>query len=271
VSAEAGTWLSASAKDWNARSGVSLGTTCIVEGTLFGKRRNDNPYTGVMPASLVAFGRALSDPSRVAMLLELFDQPGATLGALARAAGIASSTASEHLDQLEDAGLITRTRSGRAISVQFASDATASMIEQLLAFHPDTVPLRSTTKIGKLRCARSCYDHLAGRLGVNLCDLLVSVGVLDAHFAPTSCAAGWLKKHLDLDLASLQLNPSKRPLVRPCLDWTEQRPHIAGRLGTELLVTLHRHAWIVKDPSDRSLWITQVGQGALAALNVDLR
>jgi DNA-binding transcriptional ArsR family regulator len=223
-----------------------------------------------MPTSLVAFGRALSDPSRVAMLLELFDQPGATLGALARAAGVTSSTASEHLDQLEDAGLVTRTKNGRTISVQFAGDSAAAMIEQLLALHTDAVPQRPTTKIGKLRCARSCYDHLAGRLGVKLCDLLVSVGVLDTHFAPTSFAAGWFQKNLDLDFASLQVKQSKRPLVRPCLDWTEQRPHIAGRLGTELLFTFHRNAWIVKDPSDRSLRITRVGQGALAALNVNL-
>jgi DNA-binding transcriptional ArsR family regulator len=224
-----------------------------------------------MPASLVDFGRALSDPSRVTMLLELFDQPGATLGALARAAGIASSTASEHLDQLEDAGLVTRTRSGRTISVEFASDGAAAMIEQLLALHPDTLPPRPATKIGKLRCARSCYDHLAGRLGVSLSDLLVSVGVLDAHFAPTSNAASWFQKNLELDFALLQAAPSKRPLVRSCLDWTEQRPHIAGRLGTELLLTFHRNAWIAKDPSDRSLRITRVGQGALAALKVDLR
>jgi hypothetical protein len=99
---------------------------------------------------------------------------------------------------------------------------------------------------------------------------LVSVGVLDAHFASTSSAASWFQKNFELDFALLQATPSKRPLVRPCLDWTEQRPHIAGRLGTELLLTFRRHAWIAKDPSDRSLRITRVGQSALAALKVDL-
>ena len=68
------------------------------------------------------------------MLLELFDQPGATLGVLARAAGVAASTASEHLDQLEDAGLITRTRTGRTISVEFGNASSAAMVELLLAF-----------------------------------------------------------------------------------------------------------------------------------------
>jgi DNA-binding transcriptional ArsR family regulator len=230
--------------------------------------RNDNPYNGLMSTSLVAFGRALSDPSRVAMLLELFDQPGASLGVLARAAGIAASTASEHLDQLEDAGLITRTRTGRTISVDFANESSAAMIEQLLAFHPDTVPLRPTTKIGRLRSARTCYDHLAGRLGVNLSDLLVNVGVLDADFAPTLLAPKWFQENLELDFESVRSNPSKRPLVRPCLDWTEQRPHIAGLLGTELLHTFHRNGWITKDQGDRSLRITRIGQGALATLNM---
>lgn len=202
------------------------------------------------------------------MLLELFDQPGASLGVLARAAGIASSTASEHLDQLEDAGLITRTRTGRTISVHFANESSAAMIEQLLAFHPDTIPLRPTTKIGRLRSARTCYDHLAGRLGVNLNDLFVNVGVLDANFAPTLLAPKWFDENLELDFESVRSNPSKRPLVRPCLDWTEQRPHIAGLLGTELLHTFHRNGWITKDRGDRSLRITRTGQGVLATLNM---
>jgi DNA-binding transcriptional ArsR family regulator len=137
------------------------------------------------------------------MLLELFDQPGASLGVLARAAGVAASTASEHLDQLEDAGLITRTRSGRTISVHFADESSAAMIEQLLAFHPDTILVRPTTKIGRLRCARTCYDHLAGRLGVNLSDLLVKVGVLDANFAPTMLAPKWFHENLGLDFESV--------------------------------------------------------------------
>ncbi len=181
-----------------------------------------------MSLSLVAFGRALSDQSRVTMLLELFDQPGATLGALARAAGIAASTASEHLDHLEDAGLITRTKAGRTISVQFANDSAAAMIEQMMAFHPDVMPLRPTTKIGRLRCARTCYDHLAGRLGVNLSDRLLGAGVLDLNFAPTHIAAHWFREHFELDFESLRLSPSKRPLVRQCLDWTEQRPTLRG-------------------------------------------
>jgi DNA-binding transcriptional ArsR family regulator len=221
-----------------------------------------------MSSSLVAFGRALGDPSRVAMLLELFDHPGATLGVLARAAGVAALTASEHLDQLEDAGLITRTRTGRTISVHFAHESSAAMIEQLLAFYPDAIPLRPTTKIGRLRSARTCYDHLAGRLGVNLSDLLVKVGVLDANFAPTLLAPQWFHEHFELDFESVRSNPSKRPLVRSCLDWTEQRPHIAGLLGTELLQTFHRNGWISKDQGDRSLRITRIGQGVLATLNM---
>jgi DNA-binding transcriptional ArsR family regulator len=221
-----------------------------------------------MPSSLVAFGRAISDPSRIAMLLELFDRPGASLGVLARAADVAASTASEHLDVLEDAGLVVRLKTGRTISVRFASDAAAAMIEQLVAVHPDKLPMRPTSKIGRLRCARTCYDHLAGRLGVNLGDLLLNEGVLDESFAPTDLATNWLCQHLELDFASLRSSPSKRPLVRPCLDWTERRPHIAGRLGTELLHTFHRNGWVSNDPTDRSLQITRVGLDAFAPLRL---
>jgi hypothetical protein len=78
----------------------------------------------------------------------------------------------------------------------------------------------------------------------------------------------WFRESLGLDFESVRSNPSKRPLVRSCLDWTEQRPHIAGLLGTELLHTFHRNGWITKDQSDRSLRITRIGQGALATLNM---
>jgi DNA-binding transcriptional ArsR family regulator len=221
-----------------------------------------------MSSSLVAFGRAISDPSRGAMLLELFDQPGASLSVLARAADVAASTASEHLDVLEDAGLIVRAKTGRTLSVRFASDAAAAMIEQLVAVHPDTMPMRPSTKIGRLRCARSCYDHLAGQLGLNLSDLLVDQGVLDANFTPTDLATSWLRQNLDLDFASLRSSSSNRPLVRSCLDWTERRPHIAGLLGTELLHTFDRNGWVIKDPADRSLQITSAGHHAFATLKL---
>lgn len=249
-----------------------------------------------MSSSLVVLGRALSDQSRVTMLLELFDHPGATLGVLASAAGIASSTASEHLDHLEDAGLITRVKTGRSISVHFAEASAAAMIEQLLAHNRDDLPSEPTTKIGRLRCARTCYDHLAGRLGVHLSDLLVDVGVLDLNFVPTSSAQEWLAQHFDLDLRSLttseslmqladrrglsgggrseagiepgRVKPSKRPLVRSCLDWTEQRPHIAGLLGTELLHAFLRNGWIARHQGDRSIRITMAGQHAFEKLNL---
>ena len=85
---------------------------------------------------------------------------------------------------------------------------------------------------------------------------------------PTNLAAQWFSDNLELDFESVRSNPSKRPLVRSCLDWTEQRPHIAGLLDTELLHTFQRNGWISKDQGDRSLRITRIGQSALATLNI---
>jgi DNA-binding transcriptional ArsR family regulator len=221
-----------------------------------------------MSTSLVLLGRAVGDPSRVAMLIELFDHPGASLGHLANAAQVSPSTASAHINVLEEVGLVSRTKAGRSIAIHFADDQAAALVEQLLAFDPSPEAGPVSTKIGRLRCARTCYDHLAGHLGVQLAKCLVTKGVLDSDLATTSTTDAWMLDNLEVDLAAVRAVRSTRSFTRACLDWTERQPHLAGRLGTEVLHAFHRHRWIAKHHQDRSLHITSSGRIALHQLGI---
>jgi DNA-binding transcriptional ArsR family regulator len=218
--------------------------------------------------SIVAIGRAVSEPSRVAMLLALFDRASVSVSELAKTAGIAASTASAHIDQLEQVGLVVRERVGRTTKVRFANGEAASMVEQLLTFNPPESPdsfgkFEPTTKIGRLRIARTCYDHLAGELGVGLADRLVAVDVLQPDLQPTTRADEWFRVELGIDMVSVRSMSPNRPFVRSCLDWTERRPHVAGRLGTALFLAFRDRGWVRQNPNDRSLRITESGQGAI--------
>jgi DNA-binding transcriptional ArsR family regulator len=217
---------------------------------------------------MVSLARAIGNPSRTAMLLELFDRPGASLAELAAAASIASSTASEHLDVLEDAGLVRRARNGRGTAVRLAGEEAARLVEQLLAFDLPAEVTGGSTKIARLRRGRTCYDHLAGRLGVGVADLLVAVGAFDSDLHPTAIAAPWLANNFDVDLGALAAAPGTRPLVRPCLDWTERRHHIAGLVGTEVLNSFLRHGWIESNDRDRSVQTTRTGVAVLSHIGL---
>jgi DNA-binding transcriptional ArsR family regulator len=219
---------------------------------------------------MVLLARAIGNPSRAAMLMALFDRPGASLTELARAVRVTSPTASEHLDVLEEAGLVRRDRNGRGLAVYLAGEHAARLVEHLLAFDPPSELPGSSTKIARLRCGRTCYDHLAGRLGVAIANRLVEVAVLDSNLHPTAIAAPWFAENFDLDLIALAAAPGTRPLARPCLDWTERRHHIAGRLGTEILNRSLQYRWIETNEQDRSVRTTPAGKVILNHLGITI-
>jgi hypothetical protein len=149
---------------------------------------------------------------------------------LAAEAGVAPSTASPHLARLLDAGLLTVRPQGRHRYYALAGPHVGELIEALARLAP-CAPVRSLrdgTRAHALRRARTCYDHLAGRLGIVLTDALTSRGLLrqDTGFALTDAGLHWF------DAAGIGLDrTSRRPLARACLDWTERRPHLAGTAG----------------------------------------
>lgn len=219
----------------------------------------------VDPHSIARLGSALGSPARVAMCLALLDGRAWTAGELARVAGVARSTASEHLTALLAADLVTIRTQGRHAYVSLASTEAAHIVEIAAAFAgtPTTVTsLRAARLRDDLATARTCYDHLAGALGVSLFDALVARGHLSTADGPGVTPSG---RAFLTDLAGPAAldPPTQRPLIRTCLDWTERRPHLAGHLGSVLLRTFHEREWVRPRSNPRALAVTPAGLDAL--------
>ena len=206
----------------------------------------------------------IANRARCAMLDALFDGGERTAGTLARVAGVAPSTASGHLRMLADGGLIVLKRRGRRQFARLASPEVAHALEALSTIAP-TIPsqtLRASSRARALRQARTCYDHLAGALGVALTDALRARDILTGdELALTEHGAERLQQ-FGIDLPSLQAY--RRPLTRACLDWSERRAHLAGALGAALCQELLDRAWIIRMPEPRIVRLTQAGQHGLA-------
>ncbi|MEU0431726.1 winged helix-turn-helix domain-containing protein [Streptomyces sp. NPDC006290] len=217
---------------------------------------------------LAALAGLLADETRAGFLLALLDGRAWTAGELARQGGVAPSTASEHLGKLVAGGLLTEERQGRHRYVRLAGAGVAQLVEDLAAQvapgaaeRPRT--LREVGTGSAMARGRTCYDHLAGRLGIALTDALTGRGLLrqDTGFALTDAGLRWF------EAAGITLERTgRRPLTRACLDWTERRPHLAGTAGAALC----RHAldarWCVRIGSDRAVKVTPDGERAFADL-----
>ncbi|MGV9286929.1 ArsR/SmtB family transcription factor [Streptomyces sp. NPDC003719] len=211
----------------------------------------------------------IADETRAACLLALLDGRAWTAGELARHAGVAPSTLSEHLGKLVAGGLLSEERQGRHRYVRLADERIAHLVEDLAAqVAPEAAArrprtLRASSAGSAMARGRTCYDHLAGRLGITVTDALTGRGLLrqDTGFALTDAGLGWF------DAAGIRLDRTKRrPLARACLDWTERRPHLAGVAGAALC----RHAldagWCVRIGSERAVRVTPAGEDALSGL-----
>lgn len=219
--------------------------------------------------TLAEVAAAVGEPARAAMLVTLMDGRALTAGELANVASISPQTASAHLARLIVAGLITVEKQGRHRYHRLASSAVAQMIESIMQI-AGGVAIRPAARIGPrdaaMRTARTCYDHLAGELGVSIADALLAKGAVDIDedcAVLTKDGRAWMQ-----DLGILRDTDGKRssrPVCKPCLDWSERRPHIAGVLGAAIC----RHAtdanWVRKRPESRSLEITPKGHAALRA------
>ena len=220
-----------------------------------------------MQADLAAVAALIADPSRAAMLDALNGGEALTAGALARRAGVAPSTATEHLARLEAGGLVVSERHGRARHVRLAGAHVARALEALGAIAPPkrVTGLRAWHHGEALRAARSCYDHLAGEAGVALADALVERGLLDpgeGGFAITAPGESELEAFgLDVDA----ILGARRATARACLDWSERRPHVGGALGAALLSELLGRRWLRRRPEGRALAITAAGRAGFEA------
>lgn len=222
------------------------------------------PAGPIDPSALAERAALLADRTRAAFCLALIDGRAWTAGELARHAGVAPSTASAHLDRLVAAGLLVTERQGRHRYLRLAGPDVAHTVETLAGeTRPASCPptLRASRVAGRLAMARTCYDHLAGALGVALFDGLVADGLLETEdgLALTPAGRGWF-----VTLAGPDALPrTPRPVVRACLDWTERRHHLAGTAGAALCRALFAQGWVARGRDRRSVRITDTGRAAL--------
>jgi DNA-binding transcriptional ArsR family regulator len=221
--------------------------------------------------AISTIGYLLADPGRTAMLLALLEGRALPAGELARAANVSAQSASGHLAKLSRGGLITVQRDGRCRYYKLAGQRVANALEALGAI--STVRPAGEYIVSKadksLLLARSCYDHLAGRIGVALTEAMQKQRILvvegERDYRVTTRGAEWFA---ELGILVEDLRQSNRNLARRCLDWTERRPHVGGALGAALLQQFLTRGWLAPSRGSRALRVTQKGQRGFLELGV---
>jgi DNA-binding transcriptional ArsR family regulator len=231
-------------------------------------------------ADMAAIGSALSDRRRAAVLLALLDGRALPATVLAAEAGVAASTASAHLAKLVDAGLVTVEPSGRHRYYRLAGPDVAAMLEAVARVSPpmQVRSLRQGTRAEAMRAGRLCYDHLAGRMGVSLMAGLLDGGLLGGgdglHSAGGADRLAAPGRELDYLLTEQGRDRrgelgievpagGRRPLVRYCVDWSEQRHHLAGALGAAVAARFVSLGWIRRMRGSRAVKLTDAGRAGL--------
>jgi DNA-binding transcriptional ArsR family regulator len=245
---------------------------------------------------VAAVAALFADRTRARVLIALSDGRALPASVLAAEAGVTAQAASAQLSRLQDAGLLEVERSGRHRYYRIADRKVTAILEALAQLAPvqPVRSLRQSTRAAALRSARACYDHLAGRLGVELTQALVdrralapTDGIADTRRRAGDRLSSQLAEHpwvlgpaaaevfADLGVSPDRLTAdsrrSRRPLLRFCVDWSEQRHHLAGQLGADVLTAMLDAGWVTRAPGQRAVQLTPGGRQALAAsLGLDL-
>jgi DNA-binding transcriptional ArsR family regulator len=224
-------------------------------------------------ADVAAAAALLAEPARAALVLAVIEDGPLPASELAARAGIAPSTASEHLARLVAGGFLATSRSGRRRYYELADPAVARAVEALaiVAPQPEVHSLREATRGELLRYARTCYDHIAGQLGVAVARALEREQALVRRGGTYVLGRRAVSRFAALGIDLGELERQRRPLVRGCLDWSERDLHLAGALGAALTERLLALGWIKRRDGNRSLEVTNVGHERLAAeLRIEL-
>ncbi len=212
----------------------------------------------------------IGEPARATMLWCLLDGRALTATELAIRADVSAQSASMHLNKLVQAGILTVESQGRHRYYRFAQPETAYVIEALANLatpqhvKPGATPEPAATD--GIRYCRTCYDHLAGKVAVEITNRLVREKILIAgpqQYDVTRKGAQWFHE-LDIDVEFLK--QERRQLSRRCLDWSERKPHLAGALGAALLTTWTDRQWVTRHKNSRLATLTARGQEGLYKL-----
>ena len=213
----------------------------------------------------------VGEPARAKILWNLLDGRAFTATELSLLADVSPQSASMHLNKLTQAALLKVEHQGRHRYYALASREVAYAIEALASLLPTGQPKEKAVLLhnGHIKFCRSCYDHLAGKIGVAITDQLVANRLIlpatnkasPAGYQLTPAGLQWFTQ-LGIDVA--ELKTQRRTFTRQCLDWSERRPHLAGSLGAALLSSLLKQGWLRKTRNSRALLVTGLGEKQLS-------
>jgi DNA-binding transcriptional ArsR family regulator len=226
--------------------------------------RRDVDSMTIDSGGMASVAALVGDSARARMLDALCDGRALTAGELAFVASITPPTASVHLARLVDGGLLTVLAQGRHRYYRMTSSRVAAMIEQIMLVAELDGPTRHRPRGPRdddFALARSCYDHLAGRLGVAIADALVAGDhlLLDDDAGTVTAKGADFLSRFGIDLAT-SARRDQRVFCRPCLDRTERRPHLAGRLGAKIMGRCFDLGWVERTRDSRTVKITDAGR-----------
>ena len=211
---------------------------------------------------IALLGALIGDPARANMLTALMSGKALTATELSQEAGITPQTASGHLARLQDGGLLSQVKQGRHRYYSLAGEDVANLLENLMGIANRRGHTRTRTgpKDPALRNARVCYDHLAGELAVRMFDSLAQRGLIDTTDDRVVLTSRGEKELTDFGIAVPDLRTGRRPLCRPCLDWSARRSHLAGHLGAALFVRIQELGWARRETGSRAVTFTRKGE-----------
>jgi DNA-binding transcriptional ArsR family regulator len=213
-------------------------------------------------ADIASVGALIGDRARAVMLQALLGGDRISAGQLARAAGVSKSGATAHLRRLREGGLVSDETVGRHRLYRLANSEIAEVLEALARVAPlrPARSLRESESARALRAARTCYDHLAGELGVGITEALVAREYLVSNvesFAITGDGASFFSQ-LGIDV--YELEQRRRSIARTCLDWSERKHHVAGSLGAAVADVFFQRKWIRRLPGGRAVALQAAGR-----------
>lgn len=212
----------------------------------------------------VKLAALICEPSRAKMLWSLLDGKAYTASELAMLADLSFTSASNHLSKLLEAGLLTVSSQGRHRYFSFAKPEVAYAVEALANLTDQRTKLvAGNTAHSGIKYCRTCYDHLAGFVGVTITEALVNKKFLvEEEKGYLVTAKGW-NSFADMGIVKEDVFRNRRPVARQCLDWSERRHHLAGQLGTLLLNKMMQKKWFKRIAHSREMLVTPTGQKEL--------
>jgi len=209
--------------------------------------------------AVAAVAAAMADASRVKILCALMDGRAWTATELSAVADVAASTASGHLTRLLDGKLIACLSQGRHRYYRLAGHDVAELVEQIMGLSWSRITPPETSAPKAMRQARTCYDHLAGTVAVQIYDFMQSDGWLEPDGSALTVRGReqFLQRGIALNASS------RRRVCCACLDWSERRFHLGGEAGAALLTHLESKEWILRIPAFREVTVTASGRRAL--------